>query len=118
MLIWQDKMVNWLAEHPQVHEPFAFVTAEGQLVFTMQDIERTVATNVVREGLVAVLTGKRIEDQGALARVAIPARYHAGIGSVCPNAGFAAEQLIEATWRCLSAAQNQGKATIKSIEVF
>ncbi len=118
LLVWQDNLVNWLAEHPHVREPFAFVTAEGQLVFSMQDIERTVATNLVREGLVTVLTGKRLADQGALARVAIPARYYAGIGSVCPNSGFAAEQLIEATWRCLSAARNQGKATIKSIEVF
>ena len=118
LLIWQDKLVNWLAEHPEVHEPFAFVTTDGQLVFSMQDIDRTTATNVVRDGLITVLTGKRIEDQGALARVAIPARYFGGIGSACPNAGFAAETLIEATWRCLSAAQNQGKATIKSIEVF
>jgi len=118
LLIWQDKLVNWLADHPLVREPFAFVTADGQLVFSMQDIGRTVATNVVREGLVTVLTGKRIKDQVALTRVAIPARYYGGIGSACPNAGFAAEQLIEATWRCLSAARNQGKATIKSIEVF
>ena len=118
LLIWQDKLVNWLAEHPLVLEPFAFVTAAGQLVVAMQDIERTAATNIIREGLVSVLTGKRVEDQGALARIAVPARYHAGIGSVFPNAGFAAEQLIEATWRCLSAAQNQGKATIKSIEVY
>lgn len=118
LLIWQGKLVNWLAEHPQVHEPFAFVTAEGQLVVAMQDIERTAATNVIREGLVSVLTGKRVSEHGALARIAVPARYFAGIGSVYPNAGFAAEQLIEATWRCLSAAQNQGKATIKSIEVY
>lgn len=118
LLIWQDKLVNWLAEHPQVHEPFAFVTADGQLVVSMHDIDRTAATNIVREGLVTVLTGKRVEDQGALTRVAIPARYFGGIGSACPNAGFAAEQLIAATWRCLSAAKNQGKATIKSIEVF
>jgi hypothetical protein len=118
LLIWQDKLVNWLAEHPQVHEPFAFVTSSGQLVFSMQDIDRSAATNVIREGLITVLTGKRIEDQGALNRVAIPARYFGGIGSACPNAGFAAETLIVATWRCLSAAQNQGKSTIKSIEVF
>lgn len=118
LMPWQDKLVNWLADHPQVHEPFAFVTADGHLVVSMQDIDRTAATNVVREGLVTVLTGKRVEDHGALARVAIPTRYYGGIGSACPNAGFAAEQLIEATWRCLSAAQSQGKATIKSIEVF
>lgn len=118
LLIWQDKLVNWLAEHPQVHEPFAFVTSNGQLVFSMQDIDRTAATNVIRDGLITVLTGKRIEDQAGLNRVAIPVRYFGGIGSACPNAGFAAETLIEAAWRCLSAAQNQGKATIKSIEVF
>lgn len=118
LLIWQDKLVNWLAEHPQVHEPFAFVTSNGQLVFSMQDIDRTAATNVIRDGLITVLTGKRIEDNGGLNRVAIPARYFGGIGSACPNAGFAAETLIDAAWRCLSAAQNQGKATIKSIEVF
>ncbi len=118
LLVWQEKLVSWLADHPHVHEPFAFVNPEGQLILCMQDIERTAATNVVRAGIVTALTGKRVEDQGALARVAVPARYYAGIGSAFPNAGFAAEQLIEATWRCLSAAQSQGKTTIKSIEVF
>lgn len=118
LLVWQDRLVNWLAEHPQIHEPFAFITAEGQLVVALQDIERTVATNVIREGLVTALAGRSLKDQSPLAQVSIPARYFAGIGSAYPNAGFAAEQLIDATWRCLSAATNQGKATIKSIEVF
>jgi len=119
LAVWQEKLVNWLADHPHVHDPFAFVTADGQLVVSMLDIERSEATNIVREGLVTVLTGKRVDDQGALARVAIPARYYGGIGSVtAPNASFAAEQLISAAWRCLSAAQSQGKATIKSIEVY
>ncbi len=119
LAIWQEKLVSCLADHPDVHEASAFVTADGQLVVSILDIERSAATNIVRKGLLTVLTGKPVEDEGALSRVAIPARYYGGIGSVtAPNASFAAEHLIAATWRCLSAAQSQGKATIKSIEVY
>lgn len=119
LAIWQEQLVNWLADHPRVHDPLAFVTTDGQLVVSILDAERSEATNIVREGLVTVLTGKQPVDEGSLSRVPIPAKYFSGIGSVtAPNANFVPEQLIEATWRCLSAAQSQGKATIKSIEVF
>ncbi len=119
LAIWQEQLVNWLADHPQVHDPLAFVTTNGQLVVSILDAERSEATNIVREGLLTVLADKRPVDEGSLSRVPIPAKYFSGIGSVtAPNANFVPEQLIEATWRCLSAAQSQGKATIKSIEVF
>ena len=119
LAIWQEKLVNWLADHPQVHEPLAFVTTDGNLVMSMLDIERAEATSIIRDGVVSVLGDKPNNEHGMLERVAIPLKYFAGIGSVsAPNANFAAEQLIKATWRCLEAAQGQGKATIKSIEVF
>lgn len=120
LALWQEKIVQWIANNPDVSEPFAFMTSQGHLIVSMMDLERTVVTNLVRDGLIRVLTGKLDEAEvGGLSRVNVPARYYSGIGSVtAPNANFAAEQLIEATWRCLSAAQSQGKATIKSIEVF
>ncbi len=118
LLLWQDRLVNWLANSPDVHDPLAFTTVEGQLVLAMMDIERTLATNLLRDGLSETL-GERSGDGEDVGKSHIPSKYFVGIGSVTsPNANFAAEQLIDATWRCLSAAQTQGKSTIKSIEVF
>ncbi len=118
LLLWQDRLVNWLANSPDVHDPLAFTTVEGQLVVAMMDIERTLATNLLRDGLSDTL-GERSGDGEDVGKSHIPSKYFVGIGSVSsPNANFAAEQLIDATWRCLSAAQTQGKSTIKSIEVF
>ena len=76
---------------------------------------------MLRQGLFEVLSG----DQGvdiselSLAKVQIPARFHAGIAATSsPGASFTAEQLIESAVRCLTAARSHGKASIKSIEVF
>ncbi len=115
---WQQKLVNWMSDHPEVREPYAFVSNEGELILSLMDIERNTATLILRQGLIAVLTGASDED-GSLNRASMPARYHAGIGSVSsPAASFEPEQLIEATYRCLDAATRHGKASIKSIEVF
>lgn len=118
---WQQKLVNWLADQPEVQDPYAFTSAEGELILCLLDIERNTSTSLLRQGLVEVLTGKRLAEDafGSLARVQIPARYHAGIASVSsPGASFVATQLIAATYRCLEAAQRHGKAAIKSIEVY
>ncbi len=115
---WQQKLVNWMGEHPDVREPYAFVSNEGELILSLMDIERNTATLILRQGLNAVLTGSA-DEQAALNRAPAPARYHCGIGSVSsPTANFEPEQLVEATYRCLEAATRHGKASIKSIEVF
>lgn len=120
LTLWQQKLVNWLADHPQIIEPYAFLTSEGELILCVLDIERNEATSLIRHGLIEVLTGKHVEDSSAvLAKVVVPARYHAGIASTSsPGAAFTPEQLIEPAVRCLSAATRQGKASIKSIEVY
>ncbi len=121
LTLWQQKLVNWLANQPDLHETQAFVSVAGELILCTLDVERSMATKLFRDGLESFLTNKRteVEPQSGLTRVSTPTRYYAGIGSVSsPNVGFAAEQLIAATWRCLSAAQSQGKSAIKSIEVF
>lgn len=118
---WQHRLVNWLSVHPEVSDPHAFVSSQGEIILCLMDIERNAATVLLRQGLVHALTGRAIdgETSTALSRVAIPARFHSGIASVStPTAGFESEQLIEATYRCLAAAQRHGKASIKSIEVF
>lgn len=115
---WQQKLVNWLSDNPEVHDPYAFVSNEGELILSLMDIERNTATLILRQGLTEVLSGAS-SDNASLNRAPVPARYHAGIGSVSsPTAGFEPEQLIEATYRCLDAATRHGKASIKSIEVF
>ncbi len=118
---WQQKLVNWMAEQPEIRDPNAFLSNEGELILCVMDLERNVATNLLRQGLLEVLTGRQVtaDVSSTLSRVNLPARYHSGIGSVSsPTANFEAEQLIEATYRCLAAAERNGKAAIKSIEVF
>jgi hypothetical protein len=118
---WQQKLVNWVCDSPEVREPYAFVSSGGELILCLSDIERNSATSLLRQGLLQVLTGKAVNGDvaTALARVQVPARYHSGIASVTsPAASLEAEQLIEATYRCLAAAERHGKAAIKSIEVF
>ena len=118
---WQQKLVNWLAEHPQVVEPYAFLTIDGELLLCVLDLERNETTALVRHGLVEVLTGQQVDAShgNVLAKVNVPARYHAGIASTSsPGASFSPEQLIEPAIRCLSAASIHGKASIKSIEVY
>ncbi len=118
---WQQKLVNWLAEHPQVVEPYAFLTTDGELLLCLLDLERNETTSLVRQGLVEVLTGGRVDVSrgNVLAKVNVPARYHAGIASTSsPGARFSPEQLIQPAISCLSAASIHGKASIKSIEVY
>lgn len=115
---WQQKLVNWMSDHPEIRDPYAFVSNEGELILSLMDMERNTATLILRQGLNAVLASTS-EEPVALSRAAVPARYHCGIGSVSsPTANFEPEQLIEATYRCLDAATRHGKASIKSIEVF
>jgi hypothetical protein len=121
LTLWQQRLVNWLADHPHVVEPHAFLTSEGELLLCLLDLERNEMTSLVRHGLVEVLTGQQVDDSegSVLAKVNVPARYHAGIACTSsPGASFTAEQLIEPAVRCLSAASRHGKASIKSIEVF
>ncbi len=121
LALWQQRLVNWLVDHPEVHDPYAFVCTNGELILCLMDIERNTATSLLRQGLIEVLTGNPVLDDSfsLLARVPVPARYHAGIASVsCPSAAFSSEQLISAAYRCLEAAQRHGRAAIKSIEVY
>lgn len=119
--VWQQKLVRWLVDQPQVVEPHAFLTGEGELLLCILDLERNETTALLRHGLVEVLTGGHFDDsQGnLLAQVDTPARYHAGIASTSsPGAHFLPEQLIDPAMRCLSAARRHGRASIKSIEVY
>ena len=121
LALWQQRLVNWLVDHPEVRDPYAFICANGELILCLMDIERNTATSLLRQGLIEVLTGTPVLDDSLslLARVPVPARYHAGIASVsCPSAAFSSEQLISAAYRCLEAAQRHGRAAIKSIEVY
>ncbi|MEZ6137489.1 MAG: hypothetical protein R3C53_21585 [Pirellulaceae bacterium] len=121
LTLWQQKLVNWLADHPEVVDPYAFLTSEGELILCILDLERNQMTSILRQGLIEVLTGKRVEEvsEMSLAKVHVPARFHVGIAATsAPSSNFAPEQLIEPAIRCLSAASRQGKASIKSIEVF
>jgi hypothetical protein len=116
---WQQKIVNWLADHPSMNEPAAFVTSDGQLIVAVLDVERNEMTAILRQGLIEVLAGSTDNSPAALNQVNVPARFHVGIASTAaPSASFDPRELILSTHRCLAAAQRLGKASIKSIEVF
>jgi hypothetical protein len=118
---WQQALVNWMCEQPEIQNPYAFLTVQGELILCVIDLERNELTQLLRLGLIEVLTGERIQSPGAeaLARVKVPARYYAGIASAsAPGATFTPEKLIEAAQRCLTAVKHQGKAAIKSIEAY
>lgn len=116
---WQQKLVNWLADHPSMKNPVAFMTSQGQLIVAELDVERSEMTTILRQGLIEVLTGKADSSAGTLAQVNVPARFHVGIASTAaPSASFDPQVLIDAAARCLNAAERLGKASIKSIEVY
>lgn len=116
---WQQKLANFLGDHPDVGEPYAFITSDHQLWLCLLDVERNETTNLLRDALSQLLGNSAAEDDGVLATVKPPARYQVGIASAsAPNGGLSPQQLVEATCRCLSAAACQNKSSIKSIEVF
>lgn len=116
---WQQKLVNWICDHPELKQPSAFITRDGQLILVVMDAERNEMTRILRQGLVEVLTGQKNDGHGDLAKVNIPAKFHAGISSITsPGASFEFEELIASAHRCFNAAQRLGSASIKSIEVF
>lgn len=116
---WQQKLVNWVCDHPELTEPFAFLTREGQLILVEMDTERNTMTRLLRQGLVEVITGRKNDESKDLSKVAIPAKFHAGISSISsPGASFEFEELIASAHRCFMAAERLGSASIKSIEVF
>ncbi|MFO1062947.1 MAG: hypothetical protein U0892_03620 [Pirellulales bacterium] len=121
MSAWQQNIVNRLVDHPEVQQPYAFLSGNSELILCMLEIERNAATTLVREAIVEVLSGRRAGSisPAELSQIAVPARYFVGIASVSsPSAGFSAEQLVEAAYRCLAAVEAQGKSAIKSIEAF
>jgi hypothetical protein len=115
---WQQKLVNWICDHPELKQPSAFLTRDGQLILAVMDTERNAMTRVLRQGLVEVLSGKK-DQSDDLSRVNIPASFHVGISSTSsPSASFEFTELIASAHRCQSAAQRMGSASIKSIEVY
>jgi hypothetical protein len=118
---WQQALVDRLAAHPVVQQPYAFLSSAGELLLTVRDIDRGEVTNLIREAMEELLAVKPRSANSARSFPGSPTplRHYAGIAAVdSPAAGFAAEQLVAAAFRCLEAAQRQSKAAIKSIEVF
>lgn len=117
---WQQRLVNNLADHPDIEQPSAFITSDGELLLCILDLDRSEVTRILREGLDEVIGGISPESTGDdLVKHTPSARYFCGIASTdSPTAGMTPEQMIESTCRCLKAANAQGKSTIKSIEVY
>ncbi len=116
---WHQKIVNKLAEHPDIEDSFAFVTKDSELFVCLLDIERSDATRLLRHGLTRILGLDHEELPRSLSAAKAPANFYAGLataGNANPN--LSAEELIESTLRCLTAAVFSKKSSIKSIEVY
>ncbi|QDV23879.1 hypothetical protein [Aureliella helgolandensis] len=120
LAIWQQRLARWVVDHPSVIQPKLFRSTEGELILCLLDIERSECTAMLRQGLMEILTGKRLDSTaGTLARVPVPAKFHVGISTKsCPGRAFSPEQIIAPCRTCLDAAKQFGSASIKSIEVY
>jgi hypothetical protein len=118
---WQQELVNWIADQPQAIDPVAFLTTSQELILCVHDLEKNELSSLIRRALLRVLGGPSdlSGSELTLSKVNIPARFHAGIaGTSSPGPNLTPEQLVAPAIRCLQAAQQQGKAGIKSIEVY
>lgn len=116
LLDWQSYLIDELTEATDNRLARGFVTGNGELALIVEDTDRNELTQIIREAVdkmtrVAALTVDMIERPSiALA---------SGIACVTsPSKSFKIDQLVQAAWRCLTAAESQGAGAVKSIEVY
>ncbi len=115
---WQSGLIANIATHPDMAETACFVTGDGEVIVTLLDLDRGLATELVRESLAATLSGGSV-DGLSLTRAEMPVRFHVGIATTSrPGPNMSADELIAPSRRCFNAAALQGGAAIKSIEVY
>ncbi len=93
-----------------------FLSDCGDLALVFEHLDRNDLTNLIRNVLEDVAQtaqpSSRLVEASKIGLVA-------GIACVeSPSKRFKIDQLIEASWRCLTAAKNQGLGSVKSIEVY
>lgn len=115
---WQSKLIDSLSGHPELEDTACFVSGQHELMVTIYDVDRGLATSIVRDAIVEVLACRAGASE-SLADIDVPAKFHVGIATASsPGPNLGAEELIAPSRRCFEAAARQGGASIKSIEVY
>ncbi len=116
LAIWQRFFVEHLRANSESDELRGFVTSEGEIAMLLEDLDKPVAAAIVREALQEASAQHR-KARGLGAEGSIP--LIAGLSFVSgPARSFQIKQLIDAGWRCLEGAANQGSGSVKSLEVY
>jgi hypothetical protein len=112
---WQSNFIRHMDARGESSNVRGFISDEGELSLVFQDVERSELAQWVRDSFARI---SQIGDNSQLAtQVAQP--LVAGVATVhAPSRSFRIEQLIQAAWRCLDGATNQGAGAVKTIEVF
>lgn len=113
---WQGALVDYLCDNTEDADLRGFINPQGEIAIVVEDLDRQSATALVREALQAASNAQRnasgIGDDS----------FHALISGIsvvsAPARSFKIQQLIDAAWRCLDGAANQGAGSVKSLEVY
>lgn len=115
---WQSRLIDNLSSHPEMAETACYVSGEGEVIATVFDLDRGLATELIRESIIETLSGGT-SDASSLIKADVPVRFHVGIATTSrPGPNLSANELIAPSRRCFIAASSQGGASIKSIEVY
>jgi hypothetical protein len=113
---WHHSLIQLVSKSAIGGTSRGFFTHTGELALVFEDLERGEATQAMRTFIECVVTAEQPSNKYV---------ETTKIGIVCglacvetPSKRFKIEQLIEASWRCLSAAKNQGAGSVKSIEAY
>jgi hypothetical protein len=114
--LWQQSLVNHIRDNTEAGDIRGFMSPEDDLAMLVEDMDRPEVTAVVREALQKASIAHQVFNELA-AESTIP--LIAGIAFVAsPARSFHLKQLIDAAWKCLDAAGNQGAGSVKSIECY
>ncbi len=113
---WHHSLVELIGKSIHGVSSRGFFTEAGELALVFEDLERNEATLAMRDLIDNVEAAQQPSNKYVETKK---------LGLVCglacvetPSKRFKIEQLIDASWRCLSAAKNQGAGTVKSIEAY
>ena len=112
---WQATFIKHMDMHGETSNVRGFVSDDGELSLVFQDVEKAELAQWIRESFAKFNNSNA--DSALATSVAQP--LVAGVAMVnAPSRSFKIDQLIQAAWRCLEGASNQGAGAVKTIEVY
>lgn len=112
---WQATFIKYMDTHGEASNVRGFVSDDGELSLVFQDVEKAELAQWIRESFAKFNNSNA--DSTLATSVSQP--LVAGVAMVnAPSRSFKIDQLIQAAWRCLEGASNQGAGAVKTIEVY